>query len=143
MTTAAGLVYEGTWSDPDPVPVFGPAKGPDGRPLMVLGAHVGGFNAGNIGVCLIGDFTAREPTPAALLSLTRVLALLSALCRLDPTGTTGYVNPSNGNVGTVATVCGHRDWHAANALVGPTACPGGRVHALLPGVRAGARALLG
>lgn len=37
-----GRVYEGTYSDPDPVPVYGPERLPDGRPQMVNGAHVGG-----------------------------------------------------------------------------------------------------
>ena len=64
----AGTVYEGRYSGPDPVPVFGPRSvGP--RPSMVNAAHVGGFNAGNMGVALLGDLTsdradARRPAGA-------------------------------------------------------------------------------
>jgi hypothetical protein len=137
----AGRVYEGTFSDADPVPVFGPEL-VDGRPQMVNGAHVGGFNAGNIGVCLIGDFTSRRPSAAARRSLTVVLALLSAACGLDPTGTTDYVNPISGASATLATVSGHRDWHAANPAAGPTECPGNTFHPDLAALRQSVARLL-
>jgi hypothetical protein len=130
----AGRVYEGTYSDPDAVPVFGPDP-VDGRPQMVNGAHVGGFNAGNVGVCLIGDFTARRPTAAARRSLTVVLAALSAVCGLNPTGTTNYVNPISGATATLATIPGHRDWNAANPAAGATECPGNTFYPDMPSVR--------
>jgi uncharacterized protein with LGFP repeats len=130
-----GRVYEGRHSGPGPVPVFGPELLPDGRPQMVNGAHVGGFNAGNIGVCLIGDFTSRQPTRAALRTLTVVLAVLSAACRLDPTGTTAYLNPINGFEAILATIPGHRDWHFANPDAGPTECPGNDFYPRLDAVR--------
>jgi N-acetylmuramoyl-L-alanine amidase-like protein len=121
---ADGNVYEGTYSDPDPVPVFGPKLSPAHRPMVVTGSHVGGFNAGNIGICLIGHFMTRQPTPAARRSLTVVLAMLSAVCGLNPTGTTNYVNPVNASTATIDTISGHRDWHAANPAAGLTDCPG-------------------
>lgn len=37
-----------------------------GRDLHARGAHVGGYNTGSVGVCLLGDFTRMEPTPAQL-----------------------------------------------------------------------------
>jgi hypothetical protein len=40
-----------------------------GRDLRARGTHVGGFNTGSAGVCLLGDFTQREPQPAQLDSL--------------------------------------------------------------------------
>lgn len=40
-----------------------------GRDLQVRGVHVGGFNTGSVGVCLLGDFTRRDPLPAQLESL--------------------------------------------------------------------------
>src|SRR5256885_973283 len=70
----AGTVYEGRWSGTDAVPVFGPLR----PPQMVNGAHVVSFNAGNVGVVLLGDFTDQVPTPAARRSLDAVLALLAA-----------------------------------------------------------------
>lgn len=135
MIDSTGRVYEGVYSDEDRLPVFGPERGADGRLQMVNGAHVGGFNAGNIGVCLIGDFTARQPTAAARRSLTVVLALLAAAGRLDPLGTTTYVNPVSGAVASLATISGHRDWNTANPKAGPTLCPGDLFHPTLPVLR--------
>ncbi|MFY1674967.1 peptidoglycan recognition family protein [Plantactinospora sp. WMMB334] len=127
----AGRVYEGRYSGSDPVPVFGstPATGR----LMVNGAHVGGYNAGNIGVCLLGRFTSRQPSPAAQQSLVRVLAALSVLARRDPQARTTYVNPVSGASGEVNVVPGHRDWASIGA--GPTECPGDAFYSYLPGVR--------
>jgi hypothetical protein len=132
----AGTAYEGRWSGPDPEPVVGPDLGPDGRPQMVNGAHVGGFNAGNIGVALLGDFTSRQPTRAARDALTQVLALLAGVMNLDPLGTTNYVNPISGATRTVPTISGHRDWQ-------PTECPGNRFYPKLPSVRRDVAGLLG
>lgn len=129
-----GRVYEGRYSGPDAVPVFGPRQvGP--RPSMVNGAHVAGFNAGNVGVALLGDLTATGPTAAARLSLVRVLAALAAITRLDPLGTTNYVNPISGASRTVPTIAGHRDWAA-------TECPGNSFHPMLAQVRADVADLL-
>jgi hypothetical protein len=135
LIDANGRVYEGTYSDPDPIPVFGPSLGADGRPMMVNGAHVGGFNAGNIGICVMGNFMQAPPTGAALRSLTRVLALLATVTRLNPLGTTAYVNPISGVRATIATIPGHRDWHNANPAAGATLCPGDHLYALLPTIR--------
>ncbi|GGQ56565.1 N-acetylmuramoyl-L-alanine amidase [Couchioplanes azureus] len=141
LIDAEGRVYEGRYSDPDRLPVFGPAPGADGLPLMVNGAHVGGFNAGNIGVCLLGNFMQTPPTAAALRTLTVVLALLAAATRLDPLGTTAYVNPISGKQATLATICGHQDWNRANPDAGATLCPGDHLYALLPAIRRNVAAL--
>jgi hypothetical protein len=119
-----GVVYEGRWSGGDRVPVFG-----DGL-RMSNGAHVVGYNAGNVGISLLGDFTSTAPTTAALDSLVEVLRVLTVACGLDPTGTTEYVNPISGATATVDTISGHRDWAAAQ-----TECPGDQLHPLLPEVR--------
>ncbi|MEU8208007.1 N-acetylmuramoyl-L-alanine amidase [Micromonospora sp. NPDC049044] len=118
----AGRVYEGRYSDPGSQPVYGPASGADGRPLAVNAAHVSGYNAGNIGICLLGRYTSRLPSPAAQRSLAVVLAGLGLTSRLDPTGRTGYVNPISGVGGNVAVISGHRDWASVGA--DPTECPG-------------------
>lgn len=117
-----GAVYEGRHSGADGFPVFGPQLGPDGRPMMVNAAHIGGWNAGNIGVCLLGDFTTRQPTPAAYASLRKVLWLLAKVLDLDVEAVTNYVNPVSGARKTVLTLSAHRDW-------APTDCPG---HAFYP-----------
>ena len=123
----AGTVYEGRYSGPDPLPVFGPrAVGP--RPSMVTGAHIGGWNSGNVGVALLGDLTGVQPTAAARASLVRVLAALARVTDRDPLGTTSYVNPVNGTTKTVRTIAGHRDW-------APTECPGEMFYPTLPQLR--------
>ncbi len=130
----AGTVYEGRYSGPDPVPVFGPRSvGP--RPSMVNAAHVGGFNAGNVGVALLGDLTSTGPTAAARQALVNVLATLAQLTDRDPLGTTNYVNPISGATRTVPTLAGHRDWAA-------TECPGNAFYPTLPALRADVAAAL-
>jgi hypothetical protein len=124
----AGRVYEGRWSGTDAYPVFDAVLGADRRPRMSTGAHVFNFNTGNVGVCLLGDFTDRQPTAAALDSLTTVLAGLARINGLDPRGTTNYVNPVNGYTKTVKTISGHRDWAA-------TQCPGNTFYPKLPALR--------
>ncbi|MCW6005640.1 N-acetylmuramoyl-L-alanine amidase [Micromonospora sp. CPCC 205371] len=120
----AGRVYEGRWSGSDGVPAF---RGTSDA-AMAGGAHAVGYNAGNIGVCLLGDFTSRLPTQAARTTLVRVLAGLAQVSALNPVGVTNYVNPVNGNSRTVQTISGHRDW-------GATECPGNLFYPELPGVR--------
>ena len=130
----AGTVYEGRYSGPDPIPVFGPRSvGP--RPSMVNAAHVGGFNAGNVGVALLGDLTSTGPSAAARQALVGVLATLASLTARDPLGTTNYVNPISGATRTVPTLAGHRDWAA-------TECPGNTFYPTLPALRADVAAAL-
>ncbi|ASO22160.1 hypothetical protein FHR81_004830 [Actinoalloteichus hoggarensis] len=111
-----GRVYEGRFSGSDTMPVFDgiPAAG---AARSVLAGHVGSHNAGNIGVCLLGDFTSAPPTGAAIDALVETLAALCLLCGLDPTGTTHYASPTGGAARTVRTISGHRDWTV-------TQCPG-------------------
>jgi hypothetical protein len=130
----AGNVYEGRYSGPDRLPVFGPRQvGP--RPSMVNAAHAGGFNAGNVGIALLGDLTSVRPTAAARASLVSVLAALAAATDLDPLGTTDYVNPISEATRTVRTISGHRDWNA-------TACPGNTFYPTLPQLREDVAALM-
>ncbi|MDI6103973.1 peptidoglycan recognition family protein [Actinoplanes sp. NEAU-A12] len=135
LIDAHGRVYEGTYSDPDRIPIFGPARNADGLPMMVNGSHVGGFNAGNIGVCLLGNFMQAPPTVAALRSLKLVLTLLAATTRIDPMGRTDYVNPVSGVKATIDTIAGHQDWNRANPAADATLCPGDQLYALLPAIR--------
>ena len=124
-----GCVYEGRASGEDGLPVFAGLPLP-GQPLLAVnGAHAVGFNAGNVGVALLGDFTDRAPTSQALRALVGVLAALSFVSGLDPAGQVEYVNPISGATLTVDAIAGHRDWN-------PTECPGDRLYELLPDVRA-------
>jgi N-acetylmuramoyl-L-alanine amidase-like protein len=123
-----GCVYEGRVSGDDGVPVFSGPPEPKGTALAVNGGHVLGFNAGNVGVALIGDFTDMAPSRAALRSLTRTLAALAIAGGLDPLATGTYVNPLTGATLETATISGHRDWLS-------TECPGERLYPLLPEIR--------
>jgi hypothetical protein len=126
----AGRVYEGRWSGADAIPGF------DGAGWVVNAAHVGGFNAGNVGIALLGTFTDRRPTAAARRSLTVLLAAILVWHRIDPLATVGYVNPVSGVTRTVAAISGHRDWAS-------TLCPGDVLGGELQAIRQVVAALLG
>lgn len=121
-----GTIYEGRWSGTDSLPVFAGRAGNGSR--MSNAAHVGGFNAGNVGICLLGDFTVTQPTAEARRALVRTLAGLARLTGVNPLGTVAYVNPISGAKKTVKAISGHRDWLA-------TACPGDAFYPHLPDVR--------
>lgn len=94
-------------------------------PVLAQGAHAGGANTGNIGICLLGCYhppegghCAQEITPAALDSLVTLMAFLSETYDVSPT-----------------RVRGHRDF-------GSTACPGDNNYALLDDIRASVAQLL-
>jgi hypothetical protein len=129
-----GCVYEGRHSGPDGTPVYA-GRRPGVAPAAVNGGHTAGFNAGNVGVALIGDHDVAAPTPAALRATVAVLAALARDSALDPRGTGIYVNPISGATREVPMISGHRDWLA-------TACPGGLLYALLPSLRERVAALL-
>lgn len=133
LVDEAGTVYEGRWSGPDPIPVL------DGRPDAAArtsdGAHVRGFNAGNVGVALLGDLTGVGPTAAAREALVGVLAGLAGAVGIDPLAAVDYVNPLSGATRHVPAISGHRDWRA-------TECPGRTFHLMLPDVRREVGALL-
>jgi len=126
----AGRVYEGRYSGDDGIPGFDTA----GR--MVNAAHIAGFNAGNVGIVLLGNFVDRAPTTEARRTLTFLLAAIAGWHQLDPLGTVHYVNPISGATKTVSAISGHRDW-------APTLCPGGVLYSMLDGIRADVARLLG
>ena len=92
-----------------------------GRPETVIGAHVGGANTGNIGVCLLGCYhppetsysCTQEITPESREAIVRLFSWIS-----DTYGQ----NPS--------LLLGHRDYF------GTTSCPGDNVWIELPRYRA-------
>jgi hypothetical protein len=122
-----GRAYEGRASSADTTPVYGPV-GPDGRSQMVVAGHIQGYNAGNIGVCLLGTFSGRQPTAAARESLARVLSSMSLQAGIDVRSTVLYRNPDTGDTRTVGAISGHRNW--AN-----TECPGDAFYPTLPELR--------
>jgi len=110
----AGQVYEGRWTGTDGVPIFG--NGPTGMMVNTAG-HASGYNTGNIGVCLLGNFTSQGPTAAAREALVTVLADLARVCHIGPSATINYFNPVNQQAKSNFGVSGHRDWNN-------TQCPG-------------------
>ena len=92
-----------------------------GRPETVLGAHVGGANTGNIGVCILGCYhppetsiTCRdEMTYNTEKSLIHLYAWISDTYGIEPT-----------------VLKGHRDYF------GTTSCPGDNVWPMLTQMRA-------
>jgi len=116
LIDGAGRVYQGR--SYGAAGSFGPGRTP---PVLSVGSHVRGHNRHTIGVCVLGCFGAGAgeqgcndtPSDAAVASLARVLAALSA----------AYDIPL-----TDQTVIGHRDLAA-------TACPGTRLYSQLPTIR--------
>ncbi len=118
--------------------------GPDGtvwetRAGSLAGPVVADATGGNQGfgqlVCLIGDFTAQAPSPAAQNSLMRMLIFLADRYGVDtdPAATSTFVSRGSdkfpaGSTITTPTISGHRD-------VTYTACPGNVGYTLLDGWR--------
>jgi len=92
-----------------------------GRPETVLGAHVGGANTGNIGVCILGCY---HPPETSLTCLDKMSSQTEkALIHLYSWIADSYdVEPS--------VLKGHRDYF------GTTSCPGDNVWPLIPQMRA-------
>lgn len=122
----AGAVYEGRFSgergEGDPV-------GVDAGGRAVAAAHTGGFNAGTIGIAVLGDFSDSPIRPEARNALVALLAWAAATAGLDPEGSGSYVNPLNGSRASLPNIAGHRD-------IADTDCPGERLYADLPRLRA-------
>ncbi len=103
----------------------------------VIGAQAGGFNAVSTGICMLGTFSFRVPTPAAMGALERLLAWklplhgVPALGRVRVTAEPGVAAYSPLRVGqqlVVPRIAGHRE-------VDSTDCPGSGLYAQLPALR--------
>lgn len=93
-----------------------------GRPRQTIGSQCKNHNYESIGICVVGDFTAGQPTVEQLSSLAGLLADLCDIYGLLPEAP--------------ETIKGHRD------LV-DTTCPGDGLYGLLPGLRERVRGLCG
>ena len=123
----SGQVYQGHRTHSG-YPVFAGPMPPGVRPDSVVGAHVGGNNSGNVGVCLMGNFDEGFPSPGAYGALVNVLAKLCNALSLDPFQGVGYWNPDGGYGRGMQAINGHRDWMS-------TGCPGGSLYDTLPQIR--------
>ncbi|MEO6350396.1 MAG: N-acetylmuramoyl-L-alanine amidase [Candidatus Limnocylindrales bacterium] len=122
----SGRIYEGRYSrayDATEIP-----SGEDLNGYGVTGAHVGGYNAGTVGIALLGTLTNQDATAAARAALERLLAWKAERSSIDPLGEGLYTNPVSGAQKTNANISGHRDWAA-------TECPGGNFYATFPSLR--------
>lgn len=89
-----------------------------GRPETVLGAHVGGANTGNIGVCLLGCYHPPEANCDQIMTLTSRDSIVKLFAWISQT----YGQDPN-------VLLGHRDYY------GTTSCPGDNVWPYLSGIR--------
>lgn len=106
-----GRIYQGRPFVNDNVPF-------EDGPALVIGAHVGGANSGNIGVSVMGCYhpsegssCQNELTPTALDSVVQVFTYLADTYGIDPDN-----------------IRGHRDFNT-------TACPGDNNYGLLDAIR--------
>jgi hypothetical protein len=97
-----------------------------GRGDNIRGAHFCSSNTGTMGVAMMGDYTDREPSSAALLALRHLLAWKSCDRDFDPQEVAFH--PSSGR--NLRRVSGHRDGC-------DTACPGDQFYPLFGQVRQG------
>lgn len=124
----AGRIYQGRHTGVEGRAVF---TNSSGTLQSVTAGHVGGANNGNIGICLLGNFTNYGPTPAAINSTVRAVSAICRALRLDPRSQVHYSNGSRS--AWKPAVSGHRDWAD---FAGATACPGNRAYPLLGQIRA-------
>jgi hypothetical protein len=126
LVDETGNVYEGRHSR-----VYALGESPTGEDVNgngVTGGHALNYNAGTVGIALLGTLTNQDATAAARDALERMLAWKASAHGLDPQGTSLYTNPVNGIQKTFANIAGHRD-------VNSTECPGGVLYATLPRIR--------
>ncbi len=96
----------------------------------VVGAHVGGFNTGSVGVAVIGDYRTAQPTSQSVGAVAQVLGWRLGLAGVDPTASTSMTG-LDGQAVSLRTISGHRD--AAS-----TECPGQQLYDELDLVRTAA-----
>ena len=120
-----GRIYEGRYSRAyasGQVPT-----GEDANGRGVIGAHSEGANTGSVGVALLGNFTSRTPTGAALESLRSMLAWKADRHDINVTGSSSFTR-ADGTTVALPNLSGHRD-------VKSTACPGQPFYDMLPTLR--------
>ena len=112
-----GQVFEGRYGGVD-------------RP--VIGAHTMGFNAGSVGVAVLGDYNSTRISAAARRSLEQLLSWKLDLSHVDPLSTLSWQSTGNprfprGTPVFLRAISGHRDMYF-------TDCPGNALYAELPGI---------
>ncbi|MEU3682971.1 peptidoglycan recognition protein [Streptomyces sp. NPDC030592] len=104
----------------------------------VLGAHTLGFNSNSMGIAVLGTYSSKKPSSAALKAIARLTAWKVGLYGMNPRGKT-YLKSGGGNLYPkgrkvrLNVISGHRDGFATN-------CPGKKLYAKLGTARAKAAA---
>lgn len=99
----------------------------------VLGAHTLGFNSNTTGVAVIGSYSSKKPSAAAVEGVARLTAWKLGLHGMNPKGKT-YLTSGGGNLYQkgmkvrLNVISGHRDGFN-------TACPGGELYSKLGSAR--------
>jgi hypothetical protein len=126
LIDAQGHVYEGqfarTYASGEPVTGENVAGDP------VRGAHATGYNAGTVGIALLGNFQTVQPPAAERAGLITMLAWEADRHGINPLGSATYVNPETGLSKVLNNISGHRN-------VGVTACPGDTFYPTFPTLR--------
>ncbi|MFD0304830.1 peptidoglycan recognition family protein [Streptomyces sp. NPDC127119] len=122
-----GEIYEGRYSGEGGTPAH------DANGKLVTAFHTGGYNAGNLGIALIGNLVKQGPTAAARDALTGLVRSLVRFHGVDPQAKVTYTNPISGAKKEVDEISGHRDWLA-------TECPGAVMYGELAALRKAAAA---
>lgn len=93
----------------------------------VVGAHMCGYNANTMAVCLIGNYTSIEPSTAAIEKLNQVLTWKAASFGINPLG----IGSIRSHTGSMNNISGHRDGCTPNY----TECPGNLLYNKLSTIR--------
>lgn len=123
-----GRIYQGRGGTVGGGPVFQVPPVAGVAPPVVTGGHVGGYNNGNIGISLLGDFSHRPPTAAAIGATIDCVRTLSGAIGVHPQSHINYHNPQGGASRGMPAVSGHRQW-------GGTACPGDAFYGMMQFIR--------
>jgi hypothetical protein len=136
LIDAQGLLYKGRYSGPQGTKVQDTITGENAAGYGVTGAHTAGYNAGTIGVAVLGNYVSTPIPTAARQTLVGHLAWEAERHGLGPLATSTYTNPESGAKRITANIAGHRDYT-------PTECPGETLSTALPAIRAEVAALVG
>jgi hypothetical protein len=106
----------------------------------VVGAHDAGFNAGSVGIAVLGSYGATGISSAARAAIANLVAWRLDVAHVDPLSTLSWTSGGNSRFPRgipvfLRVVSGHRD-------TGFTDCPGDGAYRALDGI-AGAAALVG
>ena len=107
----------------------------------IVGAHAMGFNAGSVGIAVLGDYGSTPLSAAAKTSLEQLLAWKLDVAHVDPLSSPSWLSGGNprfpsGVAVQLRAIAGHRETNF-------TDCPGDALYARLPEIARDVAALGG